>query len=119
MKEKDSFETGKLYLFKEMQKEAFSHELSYLHDPSSAESVPVLVNNLDLFLDEKGIICSKSRIGKVQMFDFEVINPILLAKAYHLTKLIIEFHHRRCKHLGVQTTMNAVRSNGFWIPKMR
>ena len=55
----------------------------------------------------------------MQMFDFEVINYILLAKNHHLTKLIIEFYHRRCKHLEVQTTMNAIRSNGFWIPKMR
>ena len=55
----------------------------------------------------------------MQIFDFEVINAILLAKNHHLTKLSIEFYHRRCKHLGVQTTMNAVRSNGFWILEMR
>ena len=119
IQEEDPFQTGKLYLFKEMQKEAFSHSLSYLHDPSSVESVPVLVNNLDLFLDEKDIIRSKGQIGKGQMFDFEVINPILLDKNHHLTELVIEFYHRRCKHPGVQTTMNAVRSNGFLIPKMR
>ena len=53
------------------------------------------------------------------MFDFEIVNPILLTKNHTLTKLVIEFYHKRCKHLGVQTTMNTVRSNGFWIPKMR
>ena len=75
-----------------MQKEAFSHEISYLNDPSSVESVPVLVKNLDLFLDERGIIRSRGRIGKARMFDYEVVNPILLAKNHPLTKLIIEFY---------------------------
>ena len=117
--EEDPFVTGKLHLLKEMQKEAFSHELSYLNDPSSVESVPVLVKNLDLFLDGRGIIRSRGRIGKARMFDFEVVNPILLAKNHALTTLVIEFYHKRSKHLGVQTTMNTVRLNVFWIPKMR
>ena len=77
------------------------------------------MKNLDLFLDERGIICSRGRIGKARMFDFEVVNPILLAKNHALTKLVIGFYHKRCKHLGVQTTMNTVRSNVFSIPKMR
>ena len=115
----DPFLSGKLHLIKEMQKEGFSQEISYLNNPSGAESVPVLVKNLDLFRDEKGIIRSRGRIGKARMFDFEVINPILLAKNHPLTRLIVEFYHKRCKHLGIQTTMNTVRSNGFWIPKMR
>ena len=102
-----------------MQKYTFSHKLSYLNDPSSVESVPVLVKNLDLFLDERGIICSRRRIGKARMFDFEVVNPILLPKNHALTNLAIKFYHKHCEHLGVQTTMNTVRSNGFWIPKMR
>ena len=117
--EEDPFHAGKLYLLREMQKESFSHEISYLNDPSSVESVPILVKNLDLFLDESGIIRSRGRIGKARMYDYEVVNPILLAKNHPLTKLIIEFYHKRCKHLGVQTALNAVRSNGFWIPKMR
>ena len=43
----------------------------------------------------------------------------MLAKEHHLTKLIIEFFHRKCKHLGIQTTLNIIRTNGFWIPRMR
>ena len=77
------------------------------------------MKNLDLFRDERGIIRSRGRIGKARMFDFEVVNPILLAKNHAFTKLVVDFYHKCCKHLGVQTTMNTVRSNGFWIPKMR
>ena len=40
--EEDPFLTGKLHLLREMQKEAFSHELSYLNNPSSVESVAYL-----------------------------------------------------------------------------
>ena len=115
----DPFQAGKLYLIKQMQETVFFKELSYLRNPSSIGTVPVLVNNLDLFLDDKGVIRSKGRIGKTQVFNFEVINPVLLAKDHHLTSLIIEFYHKRCKHLGIQTTLNAVRSNGFWVPRMR
>ena len=118
-KKDDPYLASKLYLLKEMQKESFSRELAYLQNPSKAESVPVLVSNLDLFLDNRGIIRSRGRIGKAQKLDYQVINPVLLAKDHHLTKLIVEFYHKRCMHLGLQTTLNSVRSNGFWIPRMR
>ena len=114
-----SFEDGKIYLLKEMQKSSFPKELEYLANPSSVESVPPLVSNLDLFLDNKGVIRSRGRIGKAQLFNYEIMNPVLLAKDSHLTRLVIEFYHRRCKHLGIQCTLNAIRTNGFWIPRMR
>lgn len=53
------------------------------------------------------------------MFDFEVMNPVLLAKDRDLTRLIVKFYHKRCKYLDVQTTLNTIRNNGFWIPRMR
>ena len=115
----DPFQAGKLYLLRDMQQSSFPRELEYLQDPEGIRDVPILVNNLDLFLDDRGLIRSRGRIGKSSMFDFEVMNPILLAKDHHLTQLIIEFYHRRCQHLGIQTTLNTVRNNGFWIPRMR
>ena len=115
----DPFQAGKLHLLKEMQRSAFPQELAYLQDPSSVKPVPILVSNLNLFLDDKGLIRSRGRIGKSLRLDFEVMNPLLLAKDHHLTRLIVEFYHRRCMHLGVQTTLNTIRNNGFWIPRMR
>ena len=71
--EEDPILAGKLHLFREMQKDAFSQEISYLSDPSGFESVPILVKNLDLFLDERGIILSRGRIGKARMFDLRLL----------------------------------------------
>ena len=117
----DTAQSAKLYWIKEMQKECFAQELAYLNnsDVKNPNEVPTLVNNLDLFLDSKGVIRSRGRIGKTLKYDFDVLNPVLLAKDHRLTQLIVEFYHQKCKHLGIQTTLNTVRTSGFWIPRMR
>ena len=116
----DPMEAGKLYWIKCMQKSKFHQELQYLENKSSnSNKIPELVNRLDLFLDDHGIIRSRGRIGKTAIYDFDIVNPILLAKDHHLTTLIVESYHKRCKHLGIQSTLNAVRMGGFWIPRMR
>ena len=104
-----------------MQRDCFPQELTYLLNTNdkNVREVPVLVNNLDLFLEENGVMHSKGRIGKSLHYGYEVLNPVLLAKKRRLTHLIVEFYHRKCKHLGIQTTLNTVRTSGFWIPRMR
>ena len=111
--DEDPLEAAKLYWFKYMQLSKFPHELQYLKDSNQNQKVPELVNRLDLFMDDKGIMRSKGRIGKTLMYDYDVINPVLLAKDHPLTTLIVESYHRRCKHLGIQSTLNAVRIGVF------
>ena len=122
-KEKDrTLESAKIFWIKRMQREKFSKELDYLENISDGNfqnRIPDLINRLDLFLDDKGIIRSRGRIGKSLVYDYDVINPVLLAKDHHLTRLVVEFYHLKNKHLGIQTTLTAVRLAGFWIPKMR
>ena len=112
---------GKLYWIREMQRSSFSKELTYLETPDDDKpnEVPVLVNNLNLFLDDHGVIRSRGRIGKTLQYDYDVLNPVLLGKDHRLTQLIVEFYHKKHKHLGLQTTLNNVRMGGFWIPRMR
>ena len=90
-----------------------------LPDRDKPKDVPNLVNNLDLFLDGKGLIRSRGRIAKSLGVSDDIQNPVLLGKGHKLTELIIEFYHYRCKDLGLQTTLNNVRTGGFWILKMR
>ena len=106
------------HLIKAMQFESFPEELSYLHNPTG-KRVPELVKHLNLFVDTEGIIRSEGRIGKSTMYEYEVLKPILLGKDHYLTELIIMDCHKRCKHLGIQTTLNKVRISGFWVPKAR
>ena len=106
-----------LHLIGKMQNECFSEELTYLQNPQGR--APDLVKNLNLFLDNEGSIRSRGRIGKNTLFEYEVINPILVGKKHPLTALIINDCHLKVKHLGLQATLNKVRLSGFWIPKAR
>ena len=65
------------------------------------------------------MIRTKSRINKNTTYKDEIINPVLLAKNYKLTKLMITENHKRCKHLVIQATLNKIRLSEFWIPKAR
>ena len=86
-----------------MQKECFAQELAYLNnsDVKNLNEVPTLVNNSDLFLDSKGVIRSRGRIGKILNYDFDVLNPVLLAKDHRLAQLIVDFYHQKSKHLCI------------------
>ena len=99
-----------------MQQQCFSEALAYLKD-SKNKRVPELVNNLNLYLDKNHLLRSDGRIGKTRYFEDDIINPILLAKVHPLSSKLVEDCHRRCKHLGIQATLNLVRLSGFWIPK--
>ena len=113
------YNKAKLYWIKLMQKQCFSREINFLLNSPNSRNIPNLVNQLCLFLDQDGVLRSKGRINKNLLYNFEVINPILLDKEHHFTYLIIMDTHVNCKHLGVQTTMNTIRLKGFWIPKSR
>ena len=119
--EEDPGSVAKLHLLQHMQRDCFPNELVYLSLPDcdKPKDVPNLVNNLDLFLDDKGLIRSRGRIAKSLRVSYDIQNPVLMGKGHKLTELIVEFYHYSCKHLGLQTTLNNVRTGGFWIPKMR
>ena len=112
------------YWLKVMQDEAFTEEISYLKDlkrgkTSRSSAVPKLLNDLNGFLDETGVLRCKGRLSKLNIYSYAVHNPILLAKNHRLTALMIEDQHRRCKHLGVGTTLTELRESGYWLPRGR
>ena len=74
---------------------------------------------MTLYLDEDGLIRCRSRLLDSNFLSAEVKDPILLSKFSYFTRLVILDCHIRCKHLGTGTTLNAVRSEGFWIPHGR
>lgn len=62
-----------------MQQQAYPEELTFLADTSD-RIVPRLMCDLDLYIDEEGLIRSASRIGNTFHFNMRVIHPILLTK---------------------------------------
>ena len=115
----DPVEAANCYLVSLMQEEAFPLELGYLRDPKSTVDTPNLVSQLNLFLDKHGIIRSKGRIDKNIDLKYHVVNPVLMPKHHHLTKLVIYFAHCKTMHMGLQATLNFIRMHGFWVLKAR
>ena len=74
-------------------------------------SAPPLVCQLNLFLDDDGLICPKGRF----MLESSLI---LLPCHSHLTNLIILDCHHRQRHVGVGGTIVALR-NWFWVLSAR
>ena len=109
------------YWVKVAQTECYQDELKFLQNPSheNERNIPLLVSNLNLFLDDRGIIRSRGRISKCQYFKYEIHHPVLLPKDHRLTKLIINDCHNKMQHLGIGTTLNYLREQGYWIPKGR
>ena len=108
---------AKLYWIKHEQNIHYSEEINFLKSPSNS-NVPPTVKNLNLFLDEHSVIRCKGRLEKTNL-NYDVCNPILLPRNSFLTDLYVYDAHNRCKHLGIASTLNYLRSSGFWIPKGR
>ena len=108
------------YWIKTAQEEFFNEELKFLQNTNQNDKVaPTLVSNLNLFLDDKGLIRSRGRISKCTYYNYDVHNPVLLPKASRFTQLFIIDCHMKLQHLGIGTTLNYIREQGLWIPKGR
>ena len=108
------------YWIKIVQAEGFAKEISFLkNNENNKMNVPSLVRDLNLFIDGKGIVRSRGRISKCLYFDYDVHNPILLPKGNSFTSLFIRYCHVSVQHLGIGTTLNYLRGQGFWITKGR
>jgi len=72
------------------------------------------LKKLDPFIDEHGIMRVGGRIRRANLTD-EVKFPALLPRNSHITKLVINYFHERCLHQGRTTTLNELRSSGYWV----
>ena len=115
----DPVEMATNYLFKLMQSEEFSRELAYLKSPSYFSETPRLISKLNLFLDQNDLIRFKSRIVKNVDLKYYVVNPLVMAKNHHLTKLLIHYAHCQSMHMGLQSTLNYLRIHRLWILKSK
>ena len=115
----EHLELARKYWFKIEQRKHLVDETKFLNDYKKSVNVPKNVTNLNLFLDNDGIMRSKGRIDKCEQFSYDVHNPILLPRESFLSDLFITDHHKRCMHLGTSSTLNSIRQAGVWITKGR
>ena len=108
----DHLQPSKLYLIKTMQKESFCRELSFLHD-STKSKTSNLVKNLNVFLDQEGILRMDGKIANFKRYGYEVKYPLLLGKHHPYTELLINEFHQQSNHLGISTTIAKISMAGF------
>jgi hypothetical protein len=69
---------------------------------------------LDPFLDDNQILRVGGRLRRGCLPN-QVKHPIILPKREPIVERIIAHHHEEVAHLGRSTTLNEVRSKGYWI----
>ena len=99
---------------KNEQRKFFHKELNNLQCKSK-KPAPTLIRQLDLFIDDTGIIRCTGRY-KYSTLPYQRKYPILLPKDSVFTKLLIEDRHKRMNHSGLKTTLTEIREE-FYIPR--
>ena len=69
--------SARVYLLKLVQSLFLSKEKTFLLSPTNHEVV-TQVANLDLFLDDRGLVRSRGRIGKSSLHPQDILYPVLL-----------------------------------------
>ena len=72
------------------------------------------IKRLDPFLDEHDILRVGGRLRKAPLLHHEK-HPIILPKKEVIVTRLLEFYHKEVAHLGRTSTLNEVRSNGYWV----
>ncbi|GBN43942.1 hypothetical protein AVEN_268195-1 [Araneus ventricosus] len=94
------------FMVKQVQLSAFSEEIKGLSKGFDIKQSKI--KNLAPFLDEDNILRVGGRSQKTRLTQDEK-HPKLLPAKHRLTKIIMEFFHKRYLHLGPQTLLHLVR----------
>ncbi|XP_062713271.1 uncharacterized protein LOC134290217 [Aedes albopictus] len=69
-------------------------------------------------LDEHGVIRFDSRIAAADYVSYDTKYPIIMPRQDPITKLLLDWYHRKYRHANNETIVNEVRQR-FYIPKLR
>ena len=109
--------SAEVMLIKGIQKRAFGKEFEFMQSKGTSGKRPVIVNQLNLFLDEKGVIRCRSRLENAPLLEASK-TPILLPSKTYFSELVASQAHERVFHDGVGETLSAVRGK-YWILRGR
>ncbi|XP_077966587.1 uncharacterized protein LOC144420802 [Styela clava] len=85
------------------------------HEMKKAEHTKSIAK-LDPIIPD-GILRIGGRLDKAPI-SFEMRHPIILPNDHHLTRLIIDFYHKKVGHSSVSHTWNVIREK-YWITRPR
>ena len=108
-------------VIKATQATAFKDEIKVLSKTKEAREFQgrrprnvTSLQKLNPFLDEDGVLRVGGRIRRADPND-ETKFPIILPRDGHITKLLVQHFHEACLHQERTTTLNEIRSHGYWI----
>ena len=104
-------------LIKDIQKRAFGKELEFIQSKGVSGKRPAIVNQLNLFADEKGVMRCRSRLENAPLLEASK-TPILLPSKTYFSELVVAQAHEKVFHDGVRETLSAVREK-YWILRGR
>ena len=104
---------GEVAILKMLQQRHFAKEVSML-DKGKELFITSKILKLSPILDEDGLLRVGGRLKK-SLFNQAAKHPVILPKKEIIVQRIIEHHHREIEHLGRTSTLNELRSQGYWI----
>ncbi|XP_058448925.1 uncharacterized protein LOC131428882 [Malaya genurostris] len=112
-------------LWKLAQQESFSTEVHVLRStqgPPEARHAVVAKSSplygMWPFMDKKGVVRKRGKIGAAPFAPFEAKFPVILPKQHLISSLIVDWYHRRFRHANRETIVNEMRQR-FEIPRLR
>lgn len=113
------------FLYKKIQYDCFQEELVIVRHNETV-SVDKLkdfpktsfIRTCSAYLDENGVMRMRTRLDRATAISDSVKCPIILDRRHYGSQLIVDYYHRKYKHLHHQTVLNEI-NQVFWIPKLR
>ncbi|XP_017475874.1 PREDICTED: uncharacterized protein LOC108366099 [Rhagoletis zephyria] len=105
-------------LYRLAQADSYSQEIKMLkkNTDSVLPKLSVL-RKLSPFIDNDGVLRQRSRLEYAPIKD-SIKNPIILPKNHKITQLLINWYHRKYKHVHHDTVVNEIYQK-FHIPSLR
>ncbi|KAL0163339.1 hypothetical protein M9458_042735, partial [Cirrhinus mrigala] len=103
-------------IIKDLQRQAYQNEIETLNKGKQLSKNNKMYN-LDVLLDKDNVLKVGGRLHHSSL-PCSFKHPTIIPREHHITKLIIAHCHERVNHQGKGFTMNEIRANGYWIPKL-
>ncbi|XP_062700012.1 uncharacterized protein LOC115258713 [Aedes albopictus] len=103
------------YLYRLAQRSAFSDEVAVLLEKRTKETSSLVIPKsssiyrLCPFLDEDGVLRVRGRTKACQFANQDAVNPIILPRDHHITRLLVFYYHSKHYHQNHNTTINELR----------
>lgn len=108
---------AELLLLKKSQQDSFAQDIELVK-----QNKPLLSNSrlltLTPYLDDTDVLRVAGRIDKVEGVSHSTMRPVILDGRHQITRLLVEYHHRKAMHGANELIVNELRQQ-YWVLKLR